>query len=244
VRALTRRRAPWATAAPAPEPVFYTQDQQRERRRKGLPICYRGDFDLVKEVSAIVEPLAVQLAQLSGPVVLRSGVYDGPLVLRRRVDEVSDGVGELVSAVIGMLAESRLDAAAQARVVASVRDLAQRPREPQITDEMVLSGRWAAVLVKHVVPHSNDLAALLGRALRPGHPNLRGDLSVSERLEDALRVLDVAARDLARRIPKVLAYQALPTPEENYAAHIARQEQERVQREVQRALAKMKGPKR
>ena len=221
-----------APPAPAPAPV-YTQDQQRERRRRGFSVQYGAEFDLAAEVSAIVSPLAVQAAALRNP-----------LAVRPRIDEVADAVQELLSAVVGMLAETRLDTAAQARVVQSVRDLAQRPREPQITDEQIISGRWAAVLTKHVAAHSTDLSVLLGRAQRPGvsRPHLPAPLSVSDRLYDALRVLDWAAVRLGRQIPAVARFQALPTPEENAAARRIRQEQERVERAQASVVHKMKGP--
>jgi hypothetical protein len=155
--------------------------------------------------------------------------------MRPKVDEVSDATHELLSAVVGMLAEStRLDPTAHARTKAAVADLAQRPREPQITDQEIVSGRWVARLVAHVAPHAGDLAALLGRAVPPNHPSLAGP-SASERLEAALRVLDTEARSLERRIPEVARYQALPSIEDFNAANKARRERER----VERALSKM-----
>jgi hypothetical protein len=131
-----------------------------------------------------------------------------------------------------MLAESKhLDSAAHARTVQAVRDLAQRPREPQISEEQISSGRWAAVLTTHVAAYRDDLAAYLGRTLPPGHPKLTGP-SASERLEAALRVLDAAARNLQRLIPKVAAHQALPSIETVNAANRARRERERADRAV------------
>jgi hypothetical protein len=93
MRSLVRQRP--QPPAPAPEPV-YSQDQQRERRRKWLRVHYRGDFDLAGEVAAIVDPLAAQVAALPGPLVLRAEVH-----------EVSDATHELVSTIVGMLAESK-----------------------------------------------------------------------------------------------------------------------------------------
>ncbi|GAA4290923.1 hypothetical protein [Mycobacterium paraffinicum] len=207
-----------------PEPV-YSQAEQRERRRKWLPVVYRGGFDLAAEVGAIVEPLADQVAALARPLAVRS-----------QVDSMADAVHELLSAVVGMLAESALlGSDAHARTVQAVRDLARRPREPQFTDEHIISGRWAAVLVKHVAVHSDDLSAFLGRALPPNHPHLKC-ASASERLEAALRILDTAALDLTRLIPKVARHQSLPSIEAINAATRARQERDR----AQRALAKMK----
>lgn|GEM_PF-2065134 len=216
-----RRRPP----EPTPLEPVYTQDQLRERRRKWLPVVYRGDFDLAAEVGTIVGPLAAQMAVLPEPVAVRF-----------KVDEIADAVHELVSTIVGMLAESRfLGTDAHDRVVQTVRDLAQRPREPQISDEKLSTGRWAVLLVKHVTPHSHDLSEFLGRALPPNHPQLKGT-SASERLEAALRVLDTAALDLERLIPKVARHQALPSIEAINAANRARQDRER----AERALARMK----
>lgn len=221
MKSLTRRRQ---QLPEAPAPV-YTQDQLRQRRRQGFFVEYRADFDLAAEVGAIVAPLAAQVA-----------VLKRPLAVRRRADLVADAVHEVLSAVVGMLAESRhLDPAADARTRQAIRDLAQRPREPQISDDDLTSGRWATVLVDFVAPYRDDLAALLGRARQPGHPDLKGGLSVSERLEQALRNLDHEARYLERLIPKVAAHQALPTPEEINARNRDRAERER----AERTLSKM-----
>jgi hypothetical protein len=126
----------------------------RQRRRQWLKVAYRGDFDLAAEVSAIVDPLAAQLAALPRP-----------LVLRAEVDDVADAVHEVLSTAVGMLAV----------------------RTP------------------------------------------------SERLTDALRVLDIAARDLARRIPKAAVRQALPGMQDVNAAKKARRDRER----AERTLSKM-----
>lgn len=98
---------------------------------------------------------------------------------------------------------------------ARVFDLAQRPEEPPIADDRLADGSWAATLFAHVAPYSRDFAAYLGRALPPNHPSLRSPTtpSASERLVGALRVLDLAALDMSRRIPKVARYQALPSIE-------------------------------
>lgn len=169
MRPFVRQRPESAEAAP--EPV-YSQAQQRERRRKWLRVHYRGDFRLDAEVSAIVDPLAAQVAALPGPLVLRGDI-----------DNVADAVHELVSTIVGMLAESKqLDRAAHARVARAVGDLAQRPAAPEISDEQISAGSWAVVLVELAQPLAGDLAAFLGRALPPHSPGLTGP-SASERLE-------------------------------------------------------------
>jgi hypothetical protein len=206
----------------------YSQDEQRVRRRGWLPVHYREQFDLTTEVSAIIGPLAEQLSALPRP-----------LALRRDVDAVADAVHELVSAVVGMLAEAKHpDPLAHARTARAVADLAQRPNQPRVSDDQLCDGSWAAVLVSHVAPHREDLAAFLGRALAPNDPRLlraAGQQSASQRLEAALRVLDLAALDLARRIPKAARYQALPSIESRNAARRAQYDAERARRQ----LAKM-----
>lgn len=118
---LIRRRRPTPTAPTEPAPVpTYSQTEQRERRRQWLRISYDAGFDLGKEVSAILRPLAKAVAALPSP-----------LVLRPEVDDVADGVHEVLSTVVGMLAESHgLDAGARSRTATALRDLAQRPRLP------------------------------------------------------------------------------------------------------------------
>ncbi len=211
----------------APPTRVYSQDEQRVRRRGWLRNHYHGDFDLAVEVTAIISPLAAELAALPHP-----------LALRRDVDNVADGVHEVVSSVVGMLAESKhLDRAARARTAQAVFDLAQRPDEPLITEAELTTGLWAAVLVSHVAPFARDFASHLGAALPPNDPNLQraGQLSASERLEAALRGLDLAALDLSRRIPKVARYQALPSIESRNATRKAQHDSERARRQ----LAKM-----
>lgn len=227
---LARRQKPPANAAPrrlyaGTDHRTYTQDELRERRRGWLRVHYRADFDLAAEVSAIVGPLAASLSALPRPAALR-----------RDVDAVADATHELVTVVVGMLAESRhLDATAKARTAQAVRDLAQRPAEPALTDRQLASGRWVGLLVAHVAPYTDDLAALLGRALAPNDPRLGKKDSASQRLEAALRVLDTAARDLSRRIPVAARYQARPSIAERNAARRAEVEAQRTRNQ----LAKM-----
>jgi hypothetical protein len=190
-------------------------------------VHYDGQFDLAAEVSAIVGPLATSLSALPRPGELR-----------RDVDSMADAVHELVTVVVGLLAEFKhADRAAHARIARAVADLAQRPTEPQISDAQLCDGSWATLLVSHVAPYAADFAAVLGRALPPEHPQLlrSGHQSASERLETALRALDLAALDMSRRIPKAARYQGLPSMESRNAAR-------RAERDAQRArnqLAKM-----
>jgi hypothetical protein len=210
MKTLTRRR-PQAPATPV---ATFTQDELRQRRRHWLPVIYRSDFDLAAEVAAIVGPLARAVSRIPRPEALHRDVYD-----------VTDAVHELLSTVVGMLAESKqLDRAAKVRTARGVADLAQRPHEPRVTADMLTSGHWAALMVDHVAPYTADVAALLGRSP-----------AASGRLEAALRVLDSAALDLQRRVPKVAAHQALPSMEAFNATKRAQRDAER----RRAALAKM-----
>lgn len=175
-----------------------TQDQQRHRRRQWMRVHYTGTFDLAAEIAAIAGPLAAEISYLPNP-----------LAMSEQIDDVVDAIHEVLSTVVGMLAESAyLDRQARARTAQAAADLAQRPRQPQFTAAQIGDGSWAAAMTDHVSPYSADLAAFLGRALPPRANGLKGP-SASERLEAALRVLDTAALAARRRIPNVAARQAL-----------------------------------
>lgn len=213
---IPRRAAPHTGTPPATSAL--SQNALRHRRRHWLRVHYTAEFDLAAEIAAITEPLAAEISYLPRPTALRG-----------EIDAIADAVHEVLSAVVGMLAESRhLDTEARSRTLDAVRDLAQRPREPQITDAQISDGSWASVLTAHAAPYTGDFATFLGRALPPGHPQLNGR-SASERLEAVLRVLDDAALTASRRIPRVAARQALPTLAEANAAARARREAERAQ---------------
>jgi len=205
-------------------PSGESQDVQRHRRRHWLRVHYDNRFDLAAEIGAIVGPPAAEISYLPHPLSMRGDA-----------ENLADAVHELLSGVVGMLAESRhLGAEARTRTSNAVRDLAQRPREPQITDDEIIDGSWAQTLTGHVAPFAGDLAAFLDRALPPRSVGLTGP-SASERLEAALRVLDSAALVVGNRIPRVAARQALGTLEQaNAAARAAHDE-----RRAQLALARL-----
>ncbi|QLL08852.1 hypothetical protein [Mycobacterium vicinigordonae] len=211
-------------SAPVPEPV-YSQAEQRQRRRQWLPVRYGGAFRLDDEIAAIVHPLAAQVAQLPRP-----------LAVRQRIEQISGATHEVVNTVVELLAEwsSHADQGARKRIERHVRQLAANPEAPAISDEQILAGSWAVVLVDYTVPLAADLARLLDRTAPRGQSTRRP--SASETLEDALRLVDTAASDLARMIPKVDRYQHLPSIEEFNAATRARQDRER----TQRALSKLR----
>lgn len=217
MRPLTRPRS-LPPSPTAPTPPTLGQEIQRHRRQHWLRVHYTGDFDLAAEIAAITEPLAAEISYLSHPLAMRDDVED-----------ITDAVHEVLSVVIGMLAESKcLGGEARARTTKAVADLAQRPREPQMADAQITTGSWATALVAHVAPYSGDFATFLDRALPPRHIDLKGP-SASERLETALRVLDTAALAAQRRIPRVAARQELGTITDLNAAARARRDRERAQ---------------
>jgi hypothetical protein len=175
------------------------QTDQRRRRRASMTVVYTGAFDFGVEVAAIAEPLGQRVAAARQPLLFRSWVV-----------ELADAAHELVSTVVGWLAES--DALAKTEHLAdepgkrrfamtTLRDLAQRPALPEIADDMLLSGGWAAQLITMAAPSAEPLAALLARSWPPNAEALRGRLSRSERLNDLLRnTIDRAALALERRL--------------------------------------------
>ncbi|MEZ0053250.1 hypothetical protein ABIA30_004277 [Mycobacterium sp. MAA66] len=203
---------------PQPPRRAVSLDEQRDRRRKVLPIVYGGTFDLTREVTAICGPLAYSVSTLVRPVSAR-----------REVDQLADAVAEVVHAAAGLVGESRA-ADGQTRRLAV--DLAVRPRQPVITDDMLTSGTWSAVLADYAAEVTADLRKLLGRALPPGANELRGKPSASERIERALREVDTAALALERRIPKLRERQALPTLTEFNAEQAGRRDAERAARRL------------
>jgi hypothetical protein len=219
-----RRGGTRHTPRPTTESVpAHTQDEQRHRRRHWLRVHYTGDFNLTSEITDIVGPIAAQITYLPHPAALRE-----------HVEDVADAVHEVLSVVVGMLAESRhLEGEAHQRTLHAVRDLARRPREPQITDAQIIDGSWASLLVRHVSPYTADLAGFLARALAPRHRDLKGP-SASERIEAALRVLDTAALSATRRIPKAAEHQARGTVAEANEAARHRRAAERAEAALSR----------
>ncbi|KRQ26865.1 MULTISPECIES: hypothetical protein [Mycobacteroides] len=209
------------SGAPAPK-ANASQAELRDRRRKRLAIHYTRTFSVSAEFEAVCMPTAHQISQLKDP-----------LSMRRDIEAVLDAVHALMDSMVRLLTESKTaDAGVTRRLVA---DLAVRPRLPEITDAQIISGSWVSKLTAWVEPYSGDLAALLGRALPPGHDGLRGNPSASERIERALRGLDAAVLTAERRLPKVLARQALPSIEDHNRQQRERQDAER----ANRVLAKL-----
>ncbi|MEC4857121.1 hypothetical protein R2325_16205 [Mycobacteroides chelonae] len=231
---IMKRRTKLGLPPPAPlEPLGASapkaeasQAELTVRRRKRLPFRYTSSFSQPAEIEAVCARAAQEVSRLRDP-----------RVMRRDIEAVVDAIHEMMHVTVALLAESKAsDPNTTRRLVA---DLTVRPRLPEITDEQIVSGSWVHALAEWVEPYSGDLAALLGRALPPGHDGLKGNLSASERVERALRVLDSAVLDLERHIPKVAARQALLSMAEHNAAQRARQDAAR----AERVLAKIGAPK-
>ncbi|MDA4108167.1 hypothetical protein MHOL44478_12960 [Mycobacterium holsaticum DSM 44478] len=198
-----------------------SQAQLRQRRRAGLTTAYGGAFSLPAEVSAVVHPLARRVSRLPNPQVCASCAAD-----------LADAVHELVSTVIGWLAEidakaraehlTHLDSAGKAQAVRLMVDLTQRPALPDIGSDALASGIWATHLVQMSQACSGELAGLLARARPPGDPQLRGVASRSERLCDMLRDVDTAARQLEIRIDRAEAAAAKRRRSQNSRAQTKR----------------------
>lgn len=174
------------TDADAGRPV--SQYVKRQRRQRRQPVVYGGDFDLVAEVHDLLEPAA-------------RGA--GSRRFAAEIDEVAAAVGRLVCTVAGMVttadarrAASHLPVEKRQRAVTLLVSEAPRPAPPVLSDGAVGSKGWIGVLTTFVGPHAAPLSDLLGRSYPPGAPELRGQLSVSERLVEALRGVDAAAASL------------------------------------------------
>ncbi|MDQ1250217.1 MAG: hypothetical protein QG597_4596, partial [Actinomycetota bacterium] len=162
----------------------YTQDEQRARRRQCLSVVYGQSFDLATEIAVICAPLAVRVAATPNPKVLAADV-----------EVVVAAAHEAVGVVVGLLAEAEGGRHAG--------DIAKRPPLPEVTEAHLVGGVWLSRLTSLAEPFDGPLSSLLGRSIPPGDDALRGHRSVSERLEDALRVLDRAALTLARKLTRI-----------------------------------------
>lgn len=181
-------------------PRRYTQTELRERRRRHLTVVLGGGFDLAVEVAEITGPLA---SAVSGSLT--------PRAHRLAVSGLNDAVAEVVWVATALLAEA--DADRRTRHLTSLTDRrrarqllidkAQRPAAPTVERDDLTSGAWSAALVAYASTVSDDLGALLGRAVRPGER--RGLLTASERLVAVLRGLDSAAGVVERGVERAHA---------------------------------------
>lgn len=185
-------------------------DQAEIRRRRGnLSVDdYRG-FSVCREIADVTGPLAAQVAALSSPVQVR-----------RRVLAYADAAHEAAGTMTRWHAERDArrrtehladDPGKRKYAMTTICDLAPRPALPEITDEMIADGSWAAALVEMVTPVDGALRDLLATAFPPGAPALRGRPSRSHLLAALLReTVDRAALSLQRALDA--ADQGPPTP--------------------------------
>lgn len=188
---------------PTPKPKRYTAQEQRDRRRSHLPLTLGADFELGAEVLAVTGPVAARLASEPHP--------SGRTALAS-VAEIARAVGDLVSSAADIVADHRSRGVGdhEQRAVArrALHDLTTRP-VPAFVAEHLAEGSWAEALAEHARPVSAALGEALGWAAadRTRYP------IESDRVLDALRALDRAARDLDRKIEQSAAYRAaLPVP--------------------------------
>ncbi len=182
----------------------------RRRRRGHLPVVNDGEFSGSREIADVVGPLAYQVCRLPAP-----------LRLRRQVLGFADATHEFAGTVTGWEAERDArtktahlagDEGKRRAAMTLLIDLAPRPTLPEITDEMIADGSWAAALTEMVEPIDAALSDLLARAYPPGAPPLRGQPSRSDRLDRLLReTVDRAALSLERAIDAAKQRPVAPT---------------------------------
>ncbi|QLL05591.1 hypothetical protein [Mycobacterium vicinigordonae] len=192
ITAANRTPAGQRRGKPEPVPTF-TQEQWRERRRKLLITRRVRSFSPSREIAEAAVPLAERIAALAARPPVSSGP---PVSLRFRspIAAFADAVHELVSGVTGWQAEQ--DGMAKTAHLAAepgkrrhaltlLKDTAQRPVLPSITDQMITDGSWAAALTE----------------IATAADGLRVAAAHSYRLERLLlNTIDRAAGDLERRI--------------------------------------------
>lgn len=184
----------------------YSQAELSERRRGGLSVHYTGQFSLTREIALMCEPLARRIAAADRPARFLHAPTAGA------VPTLAEAVHEAVGIVVGWVAER--DALAKTAhlaaepgkrraAITTLVDLAQRPALPEITDDMLAAGTWAAALTAMAAEVDAAFSDLLARAYPPGASELRGQTSRSDRLVALLRrTIDHAALALERRLDR------------------------------------------
>ncbi len=197
------------------------QSDIRRRRRTHMPVVNDGSWSLRREVADVAGPLAARVAAQSTP-----------LQLRRLVLAYADAAHELAGTATGWLAKRDArtktahladDPGKRRYAMTTLVDLAPRPDLPEITDDMISDGSWAAALVEMVEPVDGALSDLLANAFPPGAPPLRGQPSRSDRLDHLLReTVDRAALSLERALAAAAEKQtAAPTAKPDPRAELA-----------------------
>ncbi len=192
-----KRRVP----EPEPEPVVPApslqaeQDEQRRRRRLHMPIVYDGRFDLALEVGSICLPLAVRVAAEPAPGAY---FYDVAELVTAVHKSAVLKIGDLLAERDARRRTTHLtDFSERTRAVQLLVGSRVRPVCPQVDTAGLPSGKWVDSVLTIVAPLSAPLSDFLGKALPPGEVRA---VSVSERVENALRGVDSAARALEKRL--------------------------------------------
>lgn len=177
----------------------------RERRRTGLIVGhYDGTWSLAREIAEQVNPLAQRIAADDRPSRFMRSTATVPWL----AEEVHEAVG----VIVGWVAETdaRVKTAHLANepgkrkyAMTTLVDLAPRPAQPDIGDEDMASGSWAAAVVAMAEGIDAAFSDLLGRAYPPNAGALRGQPSRSDQLARLLsRTIDRAALALERRLDR------------------------------------------
>lgn len=203
---MAKNRTPAALAAQRPQPRRrYLQAELRQRRRKGLPPGhYDGTWSLAREIADVVGPLAQRIADAKRPTRFNRAAASVPWL--------AEAVHELVGVAVGWVAErdARAKTAHLANepgkrryAVTTLVDLAPRPALPEITDDMLADGSWAAVLTAMAETVNSAFSDLLAQSHPPTAAALRGQPSRSDLLARLLdRTIDRAALALERRLDR------------------------------------------
>lgn len=194
ITAANRTHAGRLRGKPELVPTF-TQAQWRPRRRQRLITQRVRFFSPSREIAEVAEPLATRIAARAAvPPV--SSVPPVALRFRQPVAAFADAVHELVSGLIGWQAEQ--DGQAKTAHLANepgqrrhalnlIKDTAQRPVLPPISDQMIDDGSWAAALTE----------------MASAADGLRVAAAYSDRLERLLLgTIDRAALALERRLDR------------------------------------------
>ncbi len=196
------------------------QTKIRRRRRKHMPVVNTGKFSASCEIADVAETFAMQVA-----------AQQNPLQLRRPILAYADAAHEFAGTVTGWAAERDArsktahladDPGKRRYAVTTLIDLAPRPALPEITDAMIADGSWVAALVEMVAPVDAPLTDMLAQAFPPRAPELRGQLSRSEKLDRLLReTVDRAALSLERALDRAEEQTPAPTAKPDPRAELA-----------------------
>lgn len=195
-----------ALAAQHPQPPrHYSQSEHRDRRRTGLSVAhYDGTWSLAREVAEVVNPLACDIANDARPTRFMRTAASVPWL--------AEMVHEATGIAAGWIAEREARAKTahlaaepgkRRAAITLMVDMAPRPALPDITDDMMASGAWAAAVIEMADGIDAAFSDLLSHAYPPNAPALRGQPSRSDLLARLLaRTIDRAALALERRLDR------------------------------------------